>query len=499
MPVVHPAELWQETGRYDKIGPELARFKDRGGRDMVLAMTHEEVVADLLRDIVQQLPPAADDRLPLPDQVPRRAARPRRPDPRARVRHEGLLLAATSTRPGWTPATTSTTRPTPASSSASGSTRSRWRPTSGMMGGTQAHEFMVAQRASARTRWSCATPAASRQPADRARRRRRAAARGAAAARGRRDARRDDHRTRWPRSSASARSGPPRPTFFVTGDGRLITAIVRGDSTSTRRSSPTPCRRATACARHRRGDPARGHGARLRLAASAPTTRSSWSTSWSPRSPNLVAGANRRRLAPAERQRRPRLHAGPRRRHRQRPRGRRLPELRRAGAAWPRASRSATSSSSARTTPTRWARPTWARTAAPPDRHGLLRHRPRARAGLHRRGAPRRRRASSGPRRWRPTRPTSSPSAPEQDPHGGSRWPKRLTPAPPAAGREILYDDRDESPGVKFTDAELLGMPWISPSAASLAAGGVEVTERATGERSTRPIEDVEAFLTAPR
>ncbi|MEP6807326.1 MAG: aminoacyl--tRNA ligase-related protein, partial [Chloroflexota bacterium] len=59
MPVVHPADLWRESGRYAKIGPEMVRFKDRGGRDMVLAMTHEEVVADLLRDIVKsyrQLP-----------------------------------------------------------------------------------------------------------------------------------------------------------------------------------------------------------------------------------------------------------------------------------------------------------------------------------------------------------------------------------------------------------------------------------------------------------
>ncbi len=59
MPVVHPAELWKESGRYAKIGPELVRFKDRGGRDMVLAMTHEEVVADLLRELVKsyrQLP-----------------------------------------------------------------------------------------------------------------------------------------------------------------------------------------------------------------------------------------------------------------------------------------------------------------------------------------------------------------------------------------------------------------------------------------------------------
>jgi prolyl-tRNA synthetase len=49
MPVVHPAELWQETGRWYEIGPELVRFRDRTDRDMVLAMTHEEVVADLLR------------------------------------------------------------------------------------------------------------------------------------------------------------------------------------------------------------------------------------------------------------------------------------------------------------------------------------------------------------------------------------------------------------------------------------------------------------------
>jgi prolyl-tRNA synthetase len=62
--------------------------------------------------------------------------------------------------------------------------------------------------------------------------------------------------------------------------------------------------------------------------------------------------------------------------------------------------------------------------------------------------------------------------------------------------REILWDDRDESPGVKFTDAELLGMPWIlTVSPRSLAAGGVEVTERATGERATRPLDEVERAL----
>jgi len=66
------------------------------------------------------------------------------------------------------------------------------------------------------------------------------------------------------------------------------------------------------------------------------------------------------------------------------------------------------------------------------------------------------------------------------------------------AGVEILYDDRDESPGVKFTDAELLGMPTIlTVSTRSLAAGGVEVTDRASGERGVRPMAEVEAEMVA--
>jgi len=59
MPVVHPADVWQETGRWSQIGQEMARFKDRTGHDMVLAMTHEEIVTDLARREIQsyrQLP-----------------------------------------------------------------------------------------------------------------------------------------------------------------------------------------------------------------------------------------------------------------------------------------------------------------------------------------------------------------------------------------------------------------------------------------------------------
>ncbi|MCU0501826.1 MAG: proline--tRNA ligase [Anaerolineae bacterium] len=59
MPVVHPADLWQATGRWYQIGSEMGRFKDKSDHDMVLAMTHEEVVADLARSVVRsyrQLP-----------------------------------------------------------------------------------------------------------------------------------------------------------------------------------------------------------------------------------------------------------------------------------------------------------------------------------------------------------------------------------------------------------------------------------------------------------
>jgi len=59
MPVVNPADIWQETGRWYQIGSEMGRFKDKSDRDMVLAMTHEEVVADLVRQEIRsysQLP-----------------------------------------------------------------------------------------------------------------------------------------------------------------------------------------------------------------------------------------------------------------------------------------------------------------------------------------------------------------------------------------------------------------------------------------------------------
>ena len=69
LPVVHPAELWQKSGRWYEIGDDMARLKDRGGRDYCLAMTHEEIMADLASVGREQLSAVAVCALPNPDQV----------------------------------------------------------------------------------------------------------------------------------------------------------------------------------------------------------------------------------------------------------------------------------------------------------------------------------------------------------------------------------------------------------------------------------------------
>ncbi len=59
MPVIQPAELWQETGRFETMGPELLRIKDRHGRDFIVQPTSEEVVTDVMRQDIKsykQLP-----------------------------------------------------------------------------------------------------------------------------------------------------------------------------------------------------------------------------------------------------------------------------------------------------------------------------------------------------------------------------------------------------------------------------------------------------------
>ncbi|TAM34124.1 MAG: proline--tRNA ligase, partial [Burkholderiaceae bacterium] len=59
MPVVQPAEFWQESGRFEKMGPELLRIKDRHERDYVVQPTSEEVITDIARQEIKsykQLP-----------------------------------------------------------------------------------------------------------------------------------------------------------------------------------------------------------------------------------------------------------------------------------------------------------------------------------------------------------------------------------------------------------------------------------------------------------
>ena len=59
MPAIQPAELWKESGRWDKYGPELLRISDRHDRDFCFGPTHEEIITDIVRNEVKsykQLP-----------------------------------------------------------------------------------------------------------------------------------------------------------------------------------------------------------------------------------------------------------------------------------------------------------------------------------------------------------------------------------------------------------------------------------------------------------
>src|SRR5258706_9221512 len=53
LPILMPAELWQETGRWEKYGRELGRFRDRHDRDYAIGPTHEEAITDLVRNHVR--------------------------------------------------------------------------------------------------------------------------------------------------------------------------------------------------------------------------------------------------------------------------------------------------------------------------------------------------------------------------------------------------------------------------------------------------------------
>ena len=64
------------------------------------------------------------------------------------------------------------------------------------------------------------------------------------------------------------------------------------------------------------------------------------------------------------------------------------------------------------------------------------------------------------------------------------------------AGLEVLFDDRKESPGVKFADADLIGIPWrVTVSSRSLQSGGVEVKQRRASQREIVALDKIIGFL----
>ena len=324
MPVVHPAELWKDSGRYDKIGPELVRFKDRGDRDMVLAMTHEEVDRPPAARHRPELSSAPDRALPLPDEVPRRAPLAWRLDPCPRVRHEGRLQLRPRRRRARRELSASSTAPTSGSSSGSGSTRSPSVPTSGSWAGpgpTSSWSSTI----TARTPWSCATPADTPRTSRSAEVAKPSPeAEDALPDGGRRDPRRDDDRCPDSRSSGSRGARTAKAAFFVTGDGRFVVAIVRGDY-DVNETKLVNAIKATGGLRPAQVEEIKARGMEPGYGSPIGATRRGRRRR---RARPAVAEPRRRRepgrMARAQRQRPARLHA---RRHRgdhERPRGRRL-------------------------------------------------------------------------------------------------------------------------------------------------------------------------------
>ena len=495
MPVVHPAEIWKESGRYAKIGPELVRFKDRGERDMVLAMTHEEVVAILLRDIVQSY-----RQLPM---IVYHFQTKFRDEPRSRgglIRVREFVMKDSyscdlddagldeSYRKHYAAYETIFKR--------LGLDAIVVGADVGIMGGTGAHEFMVVNPFGEDTLVLCDSCGFADNQQIAIVGKPDAGAGGRPSDGGRRDARRRPRSMRWRRSWASRGAKTAKAAFFVTGDERFVVAIVRGDYdvNETKLVNTVKARRglrpATVEEIKARGMEA-GYGSPIGARDAIVVVD------------ELVAAVSepRRRCEPGglareERQRPARLHARPRRRDHER----RARATRARRAAAPVKLRQGIEVGNIFKLGTDFTEAFGSMYLGedgdpPPDRHGLVRDRARAQRGVHRRGPPRREGHRLAGRGRAVSRPTSSRSAP-----AGTRTSletaDRLHALAKDAGREILYDDRDESPGVKFTDAELLGMPWIlTVSPRSLAAGGVEVTRRATGERSTQPLEAVEAYL----
>ena len=228
MPVVHPADIWRASGRYDAIGPELTRFKDRNGRDMVLAMTHEEVVGLLLADIVRSW-------RQLPEQVYHFQTK-WRDEPRARgglIRVREFVMkdaySADRDQAGLDASYEAQYGAYVRTFERLGLETVVVASDVGIMGGTQAHEFMVLNPAGEDVLVLCESGhyAANRQVAVMPKPERRPP---------RKPLPLEEVATPGTTTIATLAAflgiGADRTAkaaFFVTGDGRLVTAIVRGD------------------------------------------------------------------------------------------------------------------------------------------------------------------------------------------------------------------------------------------------------------------------------
>jgi prolyl-tRNA synthetase len=494
MPVVHPADIWRASGRYDAIGPELTRFKDRNGRDMVLAMTHEEVVGILLADIVRSY-------RQLPMMVYHFQTK-WRDEPRARaglirVREfvmkdayscdrdaAGLDVSYQAQHGAYVRTFERLGLDTVAVSS-----------DVGIMGGSQAHEFMVLNPAGEDVLALCEACgyAANRQVAPTT--------------------------TKAPEAEellpveevhtpdtttidglAEFLGVPTRRTakavFQVTGDGRFVVAIVRGDH-DVNETKLGNAVKATGGLRPaqveeilERGMQA-GYGSPIGARDAVVVVDTLVA-----QSPNLVAGANRvgyhlrntnvgRDYTPdvvadiaSVREGDPCPTCGTALILRN---GIEVGNIFKLGTKFTDAAGATYLGEDGQAHPIVMGsygigvgRNVACVVEAHHDEKGIV---------------------------W-PAEVAPYPAhlvvlGANRDPEV-IRVAEELHALAAAAGtdREILYDDRDESPGVKLTDAELLGMPWIlTVSPRSLKAGGVEVTNRATGERSVRSIDDVTAFL----
>lgn len=494
MPVVHPAEIWKDSGRYFKIGPEMVRFQDRGERDMVLAMTHEEVVALLLKDIVKSY-----RQLPM---IVYHFQTKFRDEPRSRgglIRVREFVMkdsySCDRDRAGLDVAYEAHRIAYERIFERLGLDTVGVGADVGIMGGSEALEFMVVNDFGEDTLVLCdaCDYAANRQVAHV----------------GKPEAEPEDALPMADVETPDAttiealaaflgvpRSRTAKAAFFMTGDGRFVVAIVRGDFDveETKLGNAVKAvgglRPATIEEIKARGMEA-GYGSPLGARDALVVV-----DELVPRSPNLVAGANRVgwhvRNVNVPRDYAPDVIADI--------------TSAREGDACPRCGsplklRNGIEVGNIFKLGTDFSTSLGAYFLGEDgERHPVVMGSYGIGLGRNLACVVEAHHDEKGivwPAEVAPYAAHLVTLGSARDPRVDETAERLHRLAADAGPRhEILWDDRDESPGVKFTDAELLGMPWIlTVSPRSLAAGGVEVTERATGERTTRSIEEVEGLL----